>query len=281
MRAVRLVDAAAKAGFSAVKTQHFRMDRLYCKEALLNMPGLIESADREVPEDWHKELKTRANGLGMLYGVSMFDARDIDHLLPCVDFWKVASYSLLDLRLLAALALTKLPIIVSTGMADMDECLAARLALMEAGALDITFLHCVTSYPAPPEQANLKAIDIMQKMLCWPIGWSDHTIFPPVVQRAVERWGAKKIEIHFDLEDGKGVESEHSYTPRMAANLIASLRDGMPYKLERVSTLDGDGVKKPQKCEEKERRWRADPSDGMRPTLEERKKWTVKHSTFS
>jgi N-acetylneuraminate synthase len=281
VRAVRLLDAATKSGFQAVKTQHFRADSIYSPEALLNEPGLADRCSDDMPIDWHSALQERANERGMRYGTTVFSSADVESLKESVDFFKVASYSLLDTFLLECVAKTKLPVIVSTGMSTMDECLEARRVLMAHGAIDITFLHCVSAYPCPPEQANLKAIDIMQKMLCWPIGWSDHTIFPPVSQRAVERWKASVIEVHFDLADGLGAEADHSYTPRTASNLIASLRDGLPHKLDRTSTLDGNGKKEPQACELKELPWRADPSDGHRPRLEARKQWTAKTCSSS
>ena len=275
LRAVRLIDAAAKAGFASVKTQHFRVKELFEGEALKRNPKLRERERYEIPNDWHETLRDRAHEHGMAYGITplYFDA--LSDVGAFTDWWKVSSYQLTCLPLLRRVAASGKPIVVSTGMATMEECLAARSALMGTGKMvDLTFLHCVSRYPALPSTCNLKAIDSMQKQICWPIGWSDHTVEPEVVKRAIWRWRARMVEMHFDLEDGRGAETEHSWLPQQAADVIEEASEEIPQDLDwRCPELDGDGTKQPTAEEAHERLWRSDSLDGLRPTKEMQEIW--------
>lgn len=150
----------------------------------------------------------------------------------------------------------------------MQECIDARICVNPG---NVTFLHCVSAYPCPPGLANLGAIDIMQKVLCTPVGWSDHTMDPEVLERAVWRWRASMIEFHLDLDDCEGSETEHSWSPQAIKAVIDRIRDNpLPETLERERPCDGDGKKVPQHCEENERVWRGDPKDGLRPLRQTR-----------
>lgn len=265
IRAQEIVEAAAAAGFWGVKLQHFRIKQLFRQTALAETGDLWKNRlKREVPHEWHALLSRQAHSLGMAYGLSVFDQDDVDDLLPNVDFWKVSSYDILRLNLIRKLRWR--PLIISTGMANMSECLYARTAALSVNQ-DVSFMHCVSSYPTPREQANLAAIDIMQKMLCVPIGWSDHTKDREVVRRAVWRWRAGIVELHVDLDDEKGMEgSAHSWPMSMAQDAIRELsKKEMPEYLPRKHAIDGDGAKLPQPCEKSELAWRADPEDGLRP----------------
>lgn len=267
---MRLIDAAADAGFWGVKTQAYRITSLFSPEALEARPDLHDWP--ELPEDWHEELAARAHERGLVYGVSIFHPDSIGALQGVADFWKVSSYDILRSSLLRDLGASGKPVVVSTGMATMDEVQEARQALMGAGASEMTFLHCVSSYPCPPTATHLGVIDTMQKAICWPIGWSDHTVDREVVERAVWRWRASMVELHFDLEDARGSESAHSWREYDAKRLISKLSDVMPEELAWISPLDGTRPyrKEPHACELKEREWRADPGDGMRPMREVR-----------
>ena len=129
---------------------------------------------------------------------------------------------------------------------------------MAAGAKDVTLLHCVSAYPTPAAEANLSAIDTIRTATGLPVGWSDHTRRPAVIERAVHHWGARVVEFHLDL-DGKGAEyaAGHCWLPEEIAPVIARIRESL--------IADGSGFKGPQPSELSDREWRADPVDGMRP----------------
>ncbi len=179
-------------------------------------------------------------------------------LAPFVDFYKVASYELLVTDLLKACARSGKPVVLSTGMATMEEIAAAAGTLIGAGAADVTLLHCVSAYPTPAAEANLSAIQQIRDMTGLKVGWSDHTRRPAVIERAVHRWGAAAVEFHLDL-DGHGAEyaAGHCWLPEEIAPVIARIRES--------AVADGTGFKGPQPSELSDRDWRADPRDGMRP----------------
>ena len=98
------------------------------------------------------------------------------------------------------------------------------------------------------------------------VGWSDHTVEPAVIHRAIHRWGARIIEFHLDL-DGKGEEFEagHCWLPDQIAAVIRDVKKGFE--------ADGNGIKEPVPSELSDRMWRADPSDGLRPLKGIREQW--------
>jgi len=148
----------------------------------------------------------------------------------------------------------------------MPEIKSAVSTLKRSGARDITLLHCVSAYPAPPEDANLSAIAAIREATSVQVGWSDHTRSPAIIERAVHRWNASTIEFHLDL-DGKGAEyaSGHCWLPGEIAPVIARIREG--------ESADGSGFKEPVAAELADRDWRADPSDGLRPLRHIRARW--------
>ena len=108
----------------------------------------------------------------------------------------------------------------------MEEILGAVATLKDAGAADITLLHCISAYPAPAGEANLSAIAAIRDVTGCKVGWSDHTRRPAVIERAVHRWGASAVEFHLDL-DGKGAEylAGHCWLPEEIAPVIARVRE--------------------------------------------------------
>jgi hypothetical protein len=130
----------------------------------------------------------------------------VKELEPYVAFYKIASYELLWHGLLEACAATKKPVVISTGMATLPEIKSAVATLQRANCTDITVLHCVSAYPAPPEEANLSAIAAIRDAVGVPVGWSDHTRSPAVIERAVHRWGASAIEFHLDLDGRRRIK---------------------------------------------------------------------------
>ena len=159
-------------------------------------------------------------------------------------------------------------------MATPDEIIHAGRVLREAGALDVTMLHCVSAYPTPVEQANLRAIETLRNLTAFEAGWSDHTVSKEAIYRAVTRWGASVVEFHLDL-DGEGAEYEagHCWLPVEIADVIDHLNRWE--ELDTDPVMDGTGEKKPTAAELADRDWRADPIDGLRPLTHIRKSWKV------
>src|SRR5262249_51793916 len=180
-------------------------------------------------------------------------------LAPYVDFYKVASYELVRDDLLRACAETAKPVVAATGMATIDEVVHAADVLRNAGCADPILLHCTSGYPTPVEQCNLAAIDTIRAATRARVGWSDHSVSPAVIYRAVHHWRAEIVEFHLDL-DGTGVEfgAGHCWLPRQIAPVIEAIHHGV--------AADGTGDKRPVEAEEADRPRRADPSDGLRPT---------------
>ena len=257
-RARAFVDAAADAGCDAVKFQLFKIDRMFAPEILAQSPKHRARAEWELPLDHLAPLAEHCSARKIQFSCTPFYIEAVRELAPFVDFYKVASYELLVTDLLKACAATAKPVVLSTGMATMDEIAAAAGTLIAAGAADITLLHCVSAYPTPAAEANLSAIAQIRDMTGLKTGWSDHTRRPAVIERAVHHWGASTIEFHLDL-DGNGAEyaAGHCWLPEEIAPVIARIRES--------GVADGSGFKGPQPSEIADREWRADPSDGMRP----------------
>jgi len=263
-RALRFVDAAADAGCDAVKFQLFRVDELFAPEVLERSATHRARADWELPLDFLPVLAERCREVGIAFACTPFYLDAVEELLPFVDFYKIASYELLWDALLARCAATGKPIVLSTGMADLDEVRHAYEVISTAGASDITLLHCVSNYPARAEDCNLSVIQTLRNEFSCAVGWSDHSVDSAVIMRAVHRWGAEMVEFHFDLdEEGEEYGGGHCWLPSAIKPAIKEIRRGI--------AADGTGDKTPAGSEAHEREWRADPSDGLRPLRSVRK----------
>jgi N-acetylneuraminate synthase len=265
-RSLAFVDAAAACGFDAVKFQLFRVAELFAPEILAKSPQHSKRAAWELPIAHLEPIANRCREKNIEFACTPFYLEAVRELEPYVAFYKVASYELLWSDLLKACAETGKPVIISTGMAIMPEIKAAVATLEDAGANDVTVLHCVSAYPSPPEQSNLSAMDAIRKATGAKTGWSDHSRIPAVIERAVHHWNAAAIELHLDL-DGTGEEyhTGHCWLPQEIAPVIARIRQAF--------TADGNGLKEPAPAELPDREWRADPSDGLRPFKHVRKTW--------
>lgn len=265
-RALAFVDAAADCGCDAVKFQLFRIAELFAPEILAKSAKHRARVKWELPVAHLAPLAERSRKRGIEFSCTPFYLAAVKELEPFVAFYKIASYELLWHGLLEACASTGKPVIISTGMATMPEIKAAVATLKRARCRDITVLHCVSAYPAPPEEANLAAIAAIRDETRVPVGWSDHTRSPAVIERAVHRWGATAVEFHLDL-DGKGDEyaAGHCWLPQEIKPVIARIREG--------ECADGAGFKEPVAAELSDREWRADPSDGLRPLRHVRASW--------
>jgi sialic acid synthase SpsE len=257
-RARAFVDAAADAGCDAVKFQLFKIARMFAPEILAQSPKHRARAEWELPPAHLAPLAEHCSARKIQFSCTPFYLEAVKELEPFVDFYKIASYELLVTDLLKACAATGKPVVLSTGMATMDEIAAAAATLRDAGARDVTLLHCVSAYPTPATEANLSAIAVLREATGMATGWSDHTRRPAVIERAVHRWGARAVEFHLDL-DGQGAEyaAGHCWLPQEIGPVIARIKEAF--------VADGSGFKGPQPSEIADRDWRADPIDGMRP----------------
>ena len=265
-RALDFIDAAADVGCDAVKFQLFKIDQLFSPEVLAKSARLRRRKEWELPVAMLPALAEHCKKRNVEFSCTPFYLEAVKELQPYVDFFKVASYELLWHDLHKACIQTGKPLVLAAGMATMDEIGDAVKHARAQGCQDLTLLHCTSSYPTPADQANLAAIGTLRDAFKVPVGWSDHTVSPGVVMRAVEHWGATMVEFHLDL-DGKGDEyaAGHCWLPAQIGEVIKMVRIGQ--------TADGDGVKVPVPAELPDREWRADPSDGLRPFKHVRNTW--------
>ncbi|GIF19727.1 N-acetylneuraminate synthase [Actinoplanes tereljensis] len=225
-RALALVDVAAEAGADAIKIQTYTAETMTVDvkhprfqiskgHELWGGEYLYQLYERaHTPWEWHQPIFERAREHGIEAFSSPFDRTAVE-LLEKLDapMYKIASSEITDLPLIRLCASTGKPVIISTGMASVREIAAAVEAAQGAGATDVTVLSCTASYPAPPEETNLRRIPVLAQMLEVPIGLSDHTLGIGVPVAAVA-FGACLIEKHITLDraDG-GVDSAFSLNP--------------------------------------------------------------------
>ena len=268
-RALKFIDQSVSVGCSAVKFQLFKVEKLFSKEALDDNPETINRKKWELPLEFLPILSKHCSKRKIQFSCTPFYIEAVDELNDYVDFFKIASYELLWDDLLIACAKTKKPLILSTGMATMDEIEHAVTVIRENGCQKLTLLHCTSAYPTPHNEANLAAIETLRKKFNCLVGWSDHTVNPGVISRAINKWGAEVIEFHMDLEgEGDEFKSGHCWLPNQIVHVITQAKDGL--------SSDGDGIKNPVESEKSDRMWRADPSDGLRPLKSMRNKLSKK-----
>ncbi len=223
--AAEIMKAAKAAGADAVKIQTYTADTITIasdREPFLigkgtlwegrNLHDLYEEA--HTPWDWQPKLKKIADGLGLGFFSSPFDETAVDFLEKMgAPAYKVASFEVVDLPLLRRVARTGKPVIMSTGMATLEEIQEAVAALREAGAGPLALLKCTSAYPAPPEEMNLATIHHLRETFGVAVGLSDHTLGIAVPLAAVAL-GACIIEKHFTLSREKpGPDSAFSLEP--------------------------------------------------------------------
>jgi N,N'-diacetyllegionaminate synthase len=251
-RALELVHAAAASGADAVKFQTFDPNAIATRTAPLaqyqrrqgpegaDQVSMLEAL--RLDDDAFRTVALECAARGIVFLSTPFDSRSADVLESLdVPAFKVGSGELTNIPFLEDLASRGRPLLVSTGMATMPEVTAAVDAIREQGATPFCLLHCVSSYPAPPEEANLKAMDTLRESFAVPVGFSDHTRGVDVSLAAVAR-GASLLERHLTMDrELPGPDHQASLEPDELADLIRRLR-----------TLEislGDGVKRPQPSE--------------------------------
>lgn len=235
-QAVRIIHAASQAGANAVKMQTYTPDSITirCDREQFRIGGgtlwdgrsLYELyGEAYTPWDWQPKLKAVAADVGLDLFSSAFDASAVDFLEQMnVPAHKVASFELVDIPLIQKMAQTGKPLIISTGMATLEEIEEAIRAAREAGATQIILLKCTSAYPAPPEQMNLRTIPELADKFKVPVGLSDHTtgIAVPVTAVAL---GACVIEKHITLSRSlRGPDSTFSLEPAEFKSMVEAVR---------------------------------------------------------
>ncbi len=263
-RCKRFIDRAADIGCDSVKFQLFRIDQLFAPEILRASENHRRRKAWELPTAFIPELAAHAHARTLQFSCTPFYLDAVAELEPYVDFYKIASYELMWDALLAACAQTGKPVVLSTGMATMDEIAHAVSVLRANGCTQLTLLHCISGYPTPVNECNLAAIASLRAAHHCPVGWSDHSVNAKVIHRAIHHWGATMVEFHLDL-DGEGDEFKtgHCWLPEPMQQVIATLGD--PTHTHHWTDADGTGAKLPSPAELPDRAWRADPDDGLRP----------------
>jgi N,N'-diacetyllegionaminate synthase len=199
-RAHALISLAAASDADAVKFQYFRADSLVSRRGLPDS-ALAVLQRNEVPAYWLPELRDYAKSFGLDFIVTTFDPGDVALVNEYADMHKVASFELLDKELLREIAATRKKVILSTGMANVDE-ISESVAMFPAGSV-FAVLHCVSSYPAPIGEANVSAVTtLLSRFPSTRVGLSDHTVGATTAVLAVGL-GASVIEKHFDDDNDR------------------------------------------------------------------------------
>lgn len=231
--AFAIIDEARKAGAHAVKIQTYRADTLtidsdkpdFCiEEGLWKGRTLYELYEwAHTPWDWHKPLFDHARKRGITIFSSPFDRTAVDLLEDLnAPAYKIASFEAGDFELIKYAASTGKPLIISTGMADEQEIGEAVQIATNAGCIDLALLHCVSGYPAPASDYNLRTIQDMSDRFESVVGLSDHTLDNTTAIASVAL-GASIIEKHFTLNrQGGGPDDSFSFEPE---ELTALCRD--------------------------------------------------------
>jgi len=228
--ALALIDAAAASGADAIKIQTYRPDTITLNHdsdefkidggiwAGRTLYELYEEA--HTPWEWHEALFNRAREKGVTLFSSPFDESAIDLLeaLHCPAY-KIASFEINDIGLITAAAKTGKPIIMSTGLATLDEIEEAVEAVSSAGGTQLALLHCISGYPTPIEDCNLLTISDLKSRFNIPIGLSDHTVDNTASITAIAL-GARIIEKHFTIDkNSDSVDAKFSIDPATFSRL--------------------------------------------------------------
>tara|TARA_B100001123_G_scaffold421687_1_gene529584 strand:+ start:32592 stop:33644 length:1053 start_codon:yes stop_codon:yes gene_type:complete len=248
----QLVDAAVQAGADAVKFQTWVTEKLmvptapladYQRQQLDQELSQFDMAKHlELSYDQFQELKYHADRQGILFFSTPDEEDSADFLDELgVPLFKIGSGEMTNLSFLRHVALKGKPIILSTGMSNLSEVEEAVRAIEETGNQQLVLLHCVSNYPAKPEDCNLLAIDTLRVAFQYPVGFSDHTVGTHISIGAVSR-GACVLEKHFTLDGTlSGPDHSSSLEPSEFAYLVRTVSE--------IESALGTGRKSPANAE--------------------------------
>lgn len=253
--AKKLIDAAVDAGADYVKFQTFKANKLVTKTAKRAEYQDVNTGDKdsqyemlkklELSENMHEELIKYCNSKSIKFLSTGFDLDSLEYLNKLgIDLFKIPSGEITNLPYLRKIAGFKKPVVLSTGMANLQEIEDALHVLLSEGAnkRDITVLHCNTEYPTPMEDVNLKAMNLIGRELGVNIGYSDHTLGIEVPIAAVAL-GATIIEKHFTLNRKlPGPDHRASLEPEELKAMVLAIKN-----IE--AAVSGSGLKEPSPSE--------------------------------
>jgi N-acetylneuraminate synthase len=234
-RALKIIDAAADAGASAIKIQTYTADTLTIKGVFKiteksslwygkDLHDLYDEA--HTPWDWHKAIFEHAHKKGIICFSSPFDETAVD-LLESLNnpIYKIASFEINHIPLLKYIAKTGKPVIMSTGASSLSEIAEAVNVLKREGCENLTLLKCTSTYPASAENSNLNTIPHLKELFNCEVGLSDHTMGIGVAVAAIAK-GANVIEKHFCLDRSEGgVDSAFSLEPAEFKQLVIEAKN--------------------------------------------------------
>lgn len=248
-RAFAAIDAASQCGADAIKLQTYTADTLTidCAASDFIIRGGLWNGYKlydlykwaETPFEWQRPLFEHGRKRGITVFSTPFDETAVDLLEDlCCPAYKIASFELVDLQLIRYVAGTGKPMIMSTGLASESEIAEAVEVARAAGCRDLALLHCISSYPAPIEQANLRQIALLSRRFNIISGLSDHTMGTTAAIASVAL-GACLIEKHFTISRAdKGPDSDFSLEPDELHRLCVEARDAW-------HALGGEGYARP------------------------------------
>ena len=252
--ALQLCDAAKAAGADAVKFQTWVTEDIVAADTDLadyqrrNLGDAGESQfgmlkRLELSYAQFADIKAHCDRIGITFLSTGDNPADIDFLLGLgMPLVKLGSGDITNLPLLRYVGRRGVPVLLSTGMSDLDQVRKAYAELQTAGAPEITVLHCTTNYPCPPEEVNLRAMQTLANALHCPVGYSDHTLGTEVPVAAVAL-GACVIEKHLTLDRTMpGPDHAASTEPTQFTEMVRQIRN--------LEAALGDGVKRPNPSEE-------------------------------
>lgn len=236
-RAKELIETACQCGVDAVKLQTYTPDTLTidCSKKWFQIKTNPDWKGKTLyelykiaytPWEWYPELKKIADKYGVILFSTPFDETAVDFLEKMnIPAYKIASFEMGDIELLKKVAKTKKPVIISRGMASLEELRLSISALRKSGASEIAVLHCISSYPAKPEEMNLATIPDIKKRFKVITGFSDHTLGIVTAVTSVA-FGVSIVEKHFTLKRSEGgPDAAFSLEPAEMKQLVQNIRE--------------------------------------------------------